>query len=102
MYPACLIGSWAVALMGIRTRLGLISGQAVEQPFGPPGSGRVYRSVPCIGSVANEIEGYTASSSSLWVSKALPVLNTLQTMRASLLARAVASLLRCIRGAALV
>ena len=36
---------------------GLISGQAVEQPFGPPGSGRVYRSVPCIPSVANQVGG---------------------------------------------
>jgi len=30
-----------------------------------------------------EVEGYTASTSSLWVSKALPVLSTLQAMRAS-------------------
>jgi hypothetical protein len=42
------------------------------------------------------------STSLLWVSNALPVLSTLQAMRASLLASAVASLLRCIRGAALV
>jgi hypothetical protein len=34
MYPACLIGSRAVALMGIR--VGLISGQVGEQPFGSP------------------------------------------------------------------
>jgi hypothetical protein len=38
MYPACLIGSRAVALMGIRTHLGLIIGQVDEQPLVPPDS----------------------------------------------------------------
>lgn len=32
MYPACWIGSWAVAMMGLRTRLGLISGQVDDDP----------------------------------------------------------------------
>ena len=32
MYPAFLIGARAVALMEVRMRLGLISGQAFEQP----------------------------------------------------------------------
>jgi hypothetical protein len=34
MYPACLIGSRAVALMEYARIVGLISGQAGEQPFG--------------------------------------------------------------------
>ena len=34
MYPACLIGSWAVAMMGLRTRLGLISGKVNDDHKG--------------------------------------------------------------------
>ena len=37
MYPACLIGSRAVALMGIRTHL-WFSGQVGKQPLGSPDS----------------------------------------------------------------
>src|ERR1700733_1231305 len=45
MYTACLVGSRAVALMGIRTHLGLISRQVGKQPFGSPDSRCVHRSV---------------------------------------------------------
>jgi hypothetical protein len=34
MYPACFFGSRAVAMMGLRTRLGLISGQVDDDPMG--------------------------------------------------------------------
>lgn len=34
MYSACWIGSWAVAGMGLRTRLGLIRGQVDNDPKG--------------------------------------------------------------------
>lgn len=34
MYPACWIGSRAVAMMGLRTRLGLISRKASGGPVG--------------------------------------------------------------------
>jgi hypothetical protein len=47
MYPACLIGSRAVALMGVRTRFGLISGPVGKQPFGSSDLERGHCSVPC-------------------------------------------------------
>lgn len=34
MYPACLFGSWAVAMMRLRTRLSLISSQVNDDPLG--------------------------------------------------------------------
>jgi len=53
MYSVYLIGSRAVALLGIRRHLGLINGQADEQPLVRPDSRCVHLSVPCIFSVAN-------------------------------------------------
>ena len=56
--------------------------------------GASHQSVPCSFSIANSVEARLRSPPPLrWVSKALSLRRTLQAMRASLLARATASLL---------
>ncbi len=101
MYPACLIGTRAVALMGVRTHFGLISGQVGQwcwgDHLGQQTLGAYLNPFHAAISVASGIRGrlvQMAATSFRLASKALPLARTLQAIRASLFARAVASLFR--------
>jgi len=47
MYPACLIGAQAVAMMGIRNAPLVSLADRLSQPFGSSDCGCVFGSVPC-------------------------------------------------------
>jgi hypothetical protein len=126
MYPASIGGCRSPGHHGYQRACDLISGQASTGPFGSPvfagagkteppsrfilsqtsagkshGSGYVIvASSLCAASVIVGVDDqadWAAASSTFLTSKARPRARTLQAMRASLLASAIASTLRCSR-----
>src|ERR1700761_3635900 len=101
MYPACLIGSRAVALMGIRThRCVLLADRLASNHLG-------HRTLdafidPFHAFSLSRTRGRVQIAIISWrgASKVFSLRKMLHAIRASLLAKAVASLLRCSRGAA--
>lgn len=93
-----LIGARAVAMLGLRSLHGLISGKAILDQMGRQTLGACL-SVPNVSAFANSFERgrvQTAIAASPLSSNRVPWRRTLQAIRASLLASATASLFRCI------
>ena len=103
MYPACLIGSWVVAMMGLRPRPGLIGGKVNDEHKGSQapgaGSGGVFDPFHAVFSFANAVMAWprqivsVAMSLLRWSSKLVPWRRILQAILASLFASTMAALL---------
>ncbi len=103
MYPACLIGSWVVAMMGLRTRPGLIGGKVNDDHKGSQAPGADSRGVShpfhALFSFANSEMAWprqiasAAMSLSRWPSKLVAWRRILQAILASLFASTMAALL---------
>lgn len=99
-----LIGSRAVALMGLRTRRGLISGKVDDDLLGRQTLGayllRSMLSSPSRTPFRPWLLQIASRAGSCFASNRVPWWRTLQAVRASLLAKAMAALLRGIRATA--